>query len=375
MIKITLERDLLVKSLSHIQSVVERRQTIPILANVLLEATEENGGTLLLRATDNEIEISDKIPASVEQAGSLTVSAHKLYDVVKKLPDGAQVSCAFQEATSQLSVNSGRSRFALATIPAEGFPSMQVEDAACTFTIPSTQLAGLIDKTQFAMSTEETHYNLNGIYMHEAEKDGKALLKVAATDGHRLATASIDLPEGAKGLPSVIIPRKTIGELTKLLSETEQDLQVVVSQNQIRFSFGDVILASRLIDGAFPDYEKVIPTGNDKFLEVDSAALTTLVDRVAVIFEKSRGIKLILKKGVLVVSAANSEEGMAEDEMEAGYDGEQLEIGFNYRYLLDILAQIKGGTVRFALQDGMSPVILQDANNAAALYVLMPMRV
>ncbi len=375
MIKITLERDLLVKSLSHIQSVVERRQTIPILANVLLEATEENGGTLLLRATDNEIEISDKISASVEQTGSLTVSAHKLYDVVKKLPDGAQVTCAYQEATSQLAVTRGRSRFALAPISAEGFPTMQVEEAACTFTLPSTQLLDLIDKTQFAMSTEETHYNLNGIYLHEAEKDGKALLKVAATDGHRLATASIDLPEGAKGLPAVIVPRKTIGELTKLLTETEQDLQVIVSQNQIRFSFGDVILASRLIDGAFPDYEKVIPTGNDKFLEVDSAALTTLVDRVAVIFEKSRGIKLILKKGVLVVSAANSEEGMAEDEMEAGYDGETLEIGFNYRYLLDILAQIKGGTVRFSLQDGMSPVILQDANNETALYVLMPMRV
>jgi len=242
-------------------------------------------------------------------------------------------------------------------------------------TISSVALSDLIDKTQFAMSTEETHYNLNGIYMHEAEKDGKALLKVAATDGHRLATASVDLPDGAKGLPAVIIPRKTIGEITKLLSETEQDLQVVVSQNQIRFSFGDVVLSSRLIDGAFPDYEKVIPTGNDKILEVDSTALTTLVDRVAVIFEKSRGIKLILKKGVLTVSAANSEEGMAEDEMEAGYDGENLEIGFNYRYLLDILAQIKGGTVRFALQDGMSPVILQDANNAAALYVLMPMRV
>lgn len=375
MIKITLERDLLVKSLSHIQSVVERRQTIPILANVLLEATPENGGTLLLRATDNEIEISDKITATVEQAGALTVSAHKLYDVVKKLPDGAQVSCTYQEDTSQLLVTSGRSRFGLATIPAEGFPSMQTEDAACTFTISSVALSDLIDKTQFAMSTEETHYNLNGIYMHEAEKDGKALLKVAATDGHRLATASVDLPDGAKGLPAVIIPRKTIGEITKLLSETEQDLQVIVSQNQIRFSFGDVVLSSRLIDGAFPDYEKVIPTGNDKILEVDSTALTTLVDRVAVIFEKSRGIKLILKKGVLTVSAANSEEGMAEDEMEAGYDGENLEIGFNYRYLLDILAQIKGGTVRFALQDGMSPVILQDANNAAALYVLMPMRV
>ena len=374
MMKMTIERDVLLKSLSHVQSVVERRQTIPILANVLLETNMENGGTLLLRATDNEIEVSDKVSASVEEAGALTVSAHKLYDIVKKLSDGAQVNFTYLADSSQLQVSSGRSRFALSTIPAEGFPSMQMEQAASTFTLPAKSLASLIDKTQFAVSTEETHYNLNGIYMHEKKGD-KPMLKVAATDGHRLATAQMELPQGAQDMPAVIIPRKTIGEVTKLLAETEGDVQIAVSQNQIRFSFGDVILASRLIDGNYPDSEKVIPSGNDKFLEVDSAALTTLVDRVAVIFEKSRGIKMILKKGSLRVMAANTEEGMAEDEMEAGYDGDDLEIGFNYRYLLDILAQVKGGTARFSMQDGMAPVVVQDANDESALYVLMPMRV
>ena len=374
MMKMTIERALLLKSLSHVQSVVERRQTIPILSNVLLEATMENGGTLLLRATDNEIEISDKISAKVEQAGALTVSAHKLYDIVKKLPDGADVHFDCSAEGAQLQVTSGRSRFALSTIPAEGFPTMTIEEAASSFALPTDSLANLIERTQFAASTEETHYNLNGLYLHEASGE-KALLKVAATDGHRLATAQVDMPEGASGMPAVIIPRKTIGELTKLLAETDGDVQISVSQNQVRFSLGNVILASRLIDGNYPAYERVIPEGNDKFLEVDSAALITLVDRVAVIFEKSRGIKLQLKKGVLTVTASNTEEGMAEDEMEAGYDGEPLEVGFNYRYLLDILAQIKGGTVRFSFKDAMAPVILQDANDASALYVLMPMRV
>ncbi|MBE6449532.1 MAG: DNA polymerase III subunit beta [Alphaproteobacteria bacterium] len=372
--KITIERALLLKSLSHVQSVVERRQTIPILSNVLLDATVENGGTLLLRATDNEIEISDKVPATVEQPAALTVSAHKLYDIVKKLPDGAEVRLECEGEGAQLQVSSGRSRFALATIPAEGFPTMAVEEASSTFSLPAKVLADLIERTQFAASTEETHYNLNGLYLHEKTAD-KSFLKVAATDGHRLATAQIDMPEGVSNMPAVIIPRKTIGELTKLLAETQDEVLVCVSQNQVRFSLENVILSSRLIDGNYPDYERVIPEGNDKFLEVDSSALITLVDRVAVIFEKSKGIKLQLKKGVLTVTASNTEEGMAEDEMEAGYDGEPLEVGFNYRYLLDILSQVKGGTVRFSLKDAQAPVILQDANDASALYVLMPMRV
>ena len=333
MMKMTIERSALLKSLSHVQSVVERRQTIPILSNVLLETTPDNGGALRLRATDNEIEVSDMVPAKIEQAASLTVSAHKLYDVVKKLPEGADVHFECDGEGAQLQVTSGRSRFALSTISPEGFPVMQVEQAASTFVLKSDVLANLIERTQFAASTEETHYNLNGLYMHEKTGD-KHLLKVAATDGHRLATAEVEAPEGVSGMPAVIIPRKTIGELTKLLAETDGDVQISVSQNQIRFSLGDVVLASRLIDGTYPVYERVIPEGNDKFLEVDSAGLITLVDRVAVIFEKSRGIKLQLKKGVVTVTASNTEEGMAEDEMEAGYDGEPLEVGFNYRYLL-----------------------------------------
>ena len=374
MMKMTIERSALLKSLSHVQSVVERRQTIPILSNVLLETTPDNGGALRLRATDNEIEVSDMVPAKIEQAASLTVSAHKLYDIVKKLPEGADVHFECDGEGAQLQVTSGRSRFALSTISSEGFPVMQVEQAASVFSLKSDVLANLIERTQFAASTEETHYNLNGLYMHEKTGD-KHLLKVAATDGHRLATAEVEAPDGVSGMPAVIIPRKTIGELTKLLAETDGDVQISVSQNQIRFSLGDVVLASRLIDGTYPVYERVIPEGNDKFLEMDSAGLITLVDRVAVIFEKSRGIKLQLKKGVVTVTASNTEEGMAEDEMEAGYDGEPLEVGFNYRYLLDILAQIKGGTVRFSFKDAMSPVVLQDANDTTALYVLMPMRV
>lgn len=374
MVKFVIERDLLLKSLSHVQSVVERRQTIPILSNVLLEASDENGGTLMLRATDNELEISDKVQATIEKSGSITVSAHKLYDIVKKLPDGAQVSCAYQDDTAQLLVTAGRARFALPTIPAEGFPSMALESAPFSFTLTTAELQGLIERTQFAISTEETRYNLNGIYLHE--KAGEApVLKAAATDGHRLATAEVPLPKGATGMPGVIIPRKTIGELTKLIGETAQDVTIWVSENQIRFSFGDVVLSSRLIDGTYPEYDKVIPTNNDKYLEVDSNALTTIVDRVAVISEKSRGIKLSLKKGSLTVTASSSDEGSAEDEIEAGYDADAMEIGFNYRYLLDILAQVKGGTVRFSLLDGTSPVVIQDANDTTALYVLMPMRV
>ena len=374
MIKFTIERALLLKSLAHVQSVVERRQTIPILSNVLLQSSDENGGTLTLRATDNELEICDKVQASVEQAGTITVSAHKLYDIAKKLPDGAQVECSYVEDTAQLMVVSGRSRFALPTISGEGYPVMPIEDAAVSFSVTTENLKSLIERTQFAMSTEETRYNLNGIYWHVTKGD-KKVLKAAATDGHRLATAEIALPEGADSMVGVIIPRKTISELTKLLAETDQDVTISVSENQIRFSFGDVVLASRLIDGTYPEYEKVIPEGNNKFLEVDSNALTTVVDRVAVISEKSRGIKLSLKQGCVVVTSSNADEGTAEDELEAGYDADPIEIGFNFRYLLDILAQIKSGTVRFSLSENTSPVLIQDAGDDTALYVLMPMRV
>lgn len=366
-----IEQAQLLKALAHMQSVVERRLTVPILANVLIEAKEEG---ISLRATDNEIEIMEKIPAVVEEAGAITVPAHKLYDIVKKLPEGAQISLALSESTGQVNLTSGRAKFALSVLPADGFPTMAAEEMPFAFDISSTDLVDLINKTSFAASSEETRYNLNGIYFHEKQGETPYLTAVA-TDGHRLARAQIDLPTGAAGMPGVIIPRKTIGEVSKLASENEGTIAVSLSANQIRFKLGSIVLASRLIDGSYPDYEKVIPTNNDKVLEADAAVLANVIERVSVVSEKSRGIKLRLTQNLLQVFAASIDEGSAEDEMDAAYSAEEIEIGFNYRYLLDILAQIKGGTVRIRLQDGVSPVMMQDGDETKALYVLMPMRV
>ena len=368
MIKLNIERAALLKALSHVQSVVERRQTIPILSNVLIETS---GDTVRFKATDNEIEIAESVPAAVEVQGAITVPAHKMYDIVKKLADGSQVAMAFNP---ELGIQSGRSKFALASLPADGFPSMAKENMPFHFEMNAVDIVDLISKTSFAVSMEETRYNLNGIYFHEkhGEKGG---LSAVATDGHRLACATVALPSGAEGIPGVIIPRKTIGELSKLAAEVEGKIEVELSANQIRFKIADVELSSRLIDGTYPEYEKVIPQNNEKVLEADAAVLSDVIERVAVVSEKSRGIKLALSENLLQVFAASVDEGSAEDEMDAVYTAEVVEIGFNYRYLLDILAQVKGGTVQMKLMDGLSPVILTDAKDDTALYVLMPMRV
>ena len=368
MMKITVEQGTLLRALAHTQSIVERRQTIPILANVLLEAA---GDIVSLKATDNELEIAEKIPAKVDEEGAITVPAHKLYDIVRRLPEGAELSITFSEETNQVNITSGRSKFALSSIAPEGFPSMAREETPFSFELSSEQLLMLINQTSFAVSVEETRYNLNGIYLHA--KNGK--LVAVATDGHRLACVKTALPEGAKDIPGVIIPRKTIGEVAKLAGENVENIQISLSANQIRFKMNDVELSSRLVDGTYPDYEKVIPTGNDKTVEADAKALANVIERVAVVSEKSRGIKLSLRENLLQVSAAAVDEGSAEDELDAVYTNEELDIGFNYRYLLDILAQIKGQNVKMTLQDGVSPVILQDAADSTALFVLMPMRV
>jgi len=368
MMKITVEQSTLLKALSHTQSIVERRQTIPILANVLLETT---GDFVSLKATDNELEIAEKIPAKVEEEGAVTIPAHKLYDIVRRLPDGAELSLTYSEETNQVNLSAGRAKFALASIAPEGFPSMAREETPFSFDLSAEQLLGLINQTSFAVSVEETRYNLNGIYLHEKNKE----LLAVATDGHRLACTKIVLPEGAKDIPGVIIPRKTIGEVAKLAGESVETVHISLSANQIRFKMNDVELSSRLVDGTYPDYEKVIPANNDKTLEADAKALANVIERVSVVSEKSRGIKLSLRENLLQVSATAVDEGSAEDELDAVYTGEELDIGFNFRYLLDILAQIKGQNVKMLLQDGVSPVILQDAADSSSLFVLMPMRV
>jgi DNA polymerase III subunit beta len=370
--KLVIERSALLKSLGHVQSVVERRTTIPILSNVRLDAAK---GVLSLNATDMDLEIVESAPAEVGQGGETTAPAHTLYDIVRKLPDGAQVELAFG-GDGQLTLTSGRSRFQLACLPVDDFPALASGDFSHTFSLSATDLRSLIDRTRFAISTEETRYYLNGIYLHATDSDGVDVLRTVATDGHRLARVELPLPDGAAGMPGIIVPRKAVTEVRKLIEEAEGEVTVSLSDAKIRFSIGDTILTSKLIDGTFPDYERVIPTGNDKVLEIDCKTLSKAVDRVSAISsEKSRSIKLNMEKGLVTLSASSPENGSAIEEVEASYDAGQLEIGFNSRYLLDIMQQIEGDAARFTMADAASPTVIRDVSDGSAVYVLMPMRV
>ena len=377
--KLTIERGALLKSLGHVQNVVERRNTIPILSNVLLEA---GSNALGLTATDMDLTIIERVPVSVGTNGAATVPAHTLYDIVRKLPEGAQVEIGGDGDGSQAVVRAGRSKFSLPTLPREDFPATSGGDLPHKFSLGAKELRSLIDRSRFAISTEETRYYLNGIYLHvsdgKAGKKGDAggQLRAVATDGHRLARVEMAAPAGAAGMPGVIVPRKTVGELRKLIDETEEQIEVSLSDTRIRFAFDSVTLSSKLIDGNFPDYQRVIPTGNDKTMTVDRRMFAEAVDRVSTIAsEKSRAVKIALKKGSMTLSASSPEYGSANEELEIGYDGPAIEIGFNARYLLDITGQLQGSEAEFKLADAASPTLLGDASDASALYVLMPMRV
>ncbi|MEQ9489610.1 MAG: DNA polymerase III subunit beta [Alphaproteobacteria bacterium] len=365
--KLTIERANLLRALNHVQSVVERRNTIPILSNVLLDAS---GVTLSLTATDMDISIVESAAASVGTDGAITAPAHTLYEIVRKLPDGAQIE--LDKSGDQLHLRSGRSEFTLQTLPIEDFPVMSGGEMSHEFSLDADLLRRLVDRTRFAISTEETRYYLNGIYLHA---EG-SMMRAVATDGHRLARMETDLPDGAAGMPGVIVPRKTVSELRKLIDEADGPVEVSLSDTKIRFATGDVVLTSKLIDGTFPDYERVIPTGNDKILQIDCKEFANAVDRVSTIAtEKMRAVKLALSAGTITLSASNQDSGTAVEELEVGYDKESLEIGFNSKYLLDIASQIESGQAEFHLADSASPTIVRDADDASALYVLMPMRV
>jgi DNA polymerase III subunit beta len=371
--KLTIERGALLKSLGHVQNVVERRNTIPILSNVLLEAS---ANALGLTATDMDLTIVERVPVSVGSKGAATVPAHTLYDIVRKLPEGAQVEIGGDGDGAQATVRAGRSKFTLPTLPREDFPATSGGDLPHRFSLAAKDLRSLIDRSKFAISTEETRYYLNGIYLHVAEAKGGGHLRAVATDGHRLARVEMAAPAGAAGMPGVIVPRKTVGELRKLIDETEEQIEVSLSETRIRFAFDAVTLSSKLIDGNFPDYQRVIPTGNDKTMTVDRRMFAEAVDRVSTIAsEKSRAIKISLKKGSMVLSASSPEYGSASEELEIAYDGAPIEIGFNARYLLDITGQLQGTEAEFKLADAASPTLMGDASDASALYVLMPMRV
>jgi len=371
--KITIERTALLKALGHVQSVVERRGTIPILSNVKLEAA---GNTLHLTATDMDIAVVERAPAQVAAPGLATVQAQTFYDIARKLPEGSQAEISLGQDGAKLVIRSGSSRFSLATLPVEDFPVMTEGDMPHSFSITASECNALIDKTRFAVSTEETRYYLNGIYLHAAESNGISVLRSVATDGHRLARIEIALPSGASGMPGVIIPRKTIGEIKKLTEGGVTHVDIALSESKIRFACGNAVLVSKLIDGTFPDYERVIPSANDKIMEINGREFANAVDRVSVIAsEKTRGIRLAVSPGKLTLSADSPEHGAATEELDVTYAADPIEIGFNSRYLLDMMGQIEGDTVQFVLADSTSPALVRDSADVSALYVVMPMRV
>src|SRR6267154_2761954 len=317
--KVTVERAALLKSLGHVHRVVERRNTIPILANVLIKADKSK---LAFKATDLDLEVTETIAAEVGPGGATTVPAHMFYDIVRKLPEGSQIVLEASGDRAVLAIRAGRSRFTLQTLPESDFPDLAAGEMSHKFSVPAADLKRLIDKTQFAISTEETRYYLNGIYLHAAGSAKAATLRAVATDGHRLAQVDMPLPKGADGMPGVIAQ------------------------------------------------------GNDKELIVDKGDFAAAVDRVSTISsERGRAVKLALSAGKLVLSVTNPDSGSATEELEVEYASDALDIGFNSRYLLDIAAQIEGEVAVLRLADPGSPTLVQDKESKGALYVLMPMRV
>jgi DNA polymerase-3 subunit beta len=371
--RLTIERAALLKALGHVQSVVERRNTIPILSNVLLAADREQ---VSLSATDLDMEIVDEAIAQVDGPGQITAPAHTLYEIVRKLPEGADVELRFTGEDPRLSVSAGRSRFNLPVLPAGDFPVMSSDGLSAQMTIDAADLARLIDKTRFAISTEETRYYLNGLYLHTVGEGNDIRLRAVATDGHRLALAEMPAPEGAAGLPGVIVPRKTVQEARRLLDDASEPVALQISPQKVRLEFGEATLTSKVIDGSFPDYARVIPKDNQKILIVDNEMFAKAVDRVATISaEKSRSVKLGVEPGRITLTVRNMEAGQAVEEVECDYDGDSFEIGFNARYLLDVTDQIKGENAEFRFADPASPTLVIDPTDAGVQYVLMPLRV
>jgi DNA polymerase-3 subunit beta len=373
LMKLTIDRADLMRALSHVQSVVERRNTIPILSNVRLDAKD---GMLSLSATDMDLEMNESVSAGVTTEGSTTTPAHTFHDIVRKLPDDSQVELTLEPGGSMMTVMSGRSKFKLSCLPVSDFPELGQGDMNVSLAIPAKELRELFDRTRFAMSNDETRHYLNGIYFHAAESNNVNVLRAVATDGHRLAQFEMPLPDGASDMPGVIIPRKAVLEIRKLIEEAADAITIKLSENKVRFEFDHVVMTSKLIDGTFPDYQKVIPQGNDKIVEVNPKLFTSAIDRVSTIStEKTRAVKLAIDGTTMTLSAQSADSGSATEDIEVSNDNTTLEIGFNSKYLLDITAQIDSDNCRMVLADAGGPTILQDAADGSALYVLMPLRV
>lgn len=365
---LTLQKSTFVDALAQVTRVIEKRVTIPILSHVRLDARD---GALHLRGTDLDLDIRMRCAAEIRKPGGHCVPAGTLYDIARKLPADADVELAMADET-RMTVRAGRSRFTLPTLPVADFPDIAASEASHTFTLPARTLHDALDRTAFAISKEEARYYLNGTFLHAPD----AGLRAVATDRHRLSRVTMEKPAGADGMPGIIIPHKTCGEMQKLAEKAEGDVTLAVNVRTITMTCGDVVLTSKLIDGIFPDYQRVIPIGNDKVAQVDADAFAAAIDRVATISsERGRAAAFAFGNGTLKLTVTNPDAGSAEEEIEADYDGAPLTIGFNSRYAADITTALGGDTLAIRMAEPGSPTIFTRTGDDTHLCVLMPMRV
>lgn len=368
MLLIKTQRDTLLSPLQSVSGIVEKRHTLPILSNVLLE---KKGDALTFLATDIEIQITTSAAAEGgEGDGAVTVGARKLQDILRSLPEGTEVSLVLEE--KRLLVRGGKSRFTLQTLPADDFPRMAIgNDDAKRFSVTQKQFRQLLAQTQYAMAAQDVRYYLNGLLLLTEGKE----LRAVATDGHRLAFASMEI-EAELPRQELILPRKTVLELNRLLADSDEALEITLSANQVRFAFGNVVLVSKLIDGKFPDYERVIPATLKNSLELGRTALLQSMVRAAILTnEKFRGVRLVLQGNSLKVMAANAEQEEAQEELEVEYAGDSLDVGFNVGYVLDVLNNVSNDTVTLNFNDANSSALITVPGNDRFKYVVMPMRI
>lgn len=368
--KLSIERAAMLKALTHVQSAVNAKDAASIFGHILVEAQE---GRVWLTATDSNMTIIDSVSADIEVPGEISVPGKMLYDIVRKLPDGKPI--IMDAADGKIIVKSGRSRFKLSTLPREDFLPQADISFPNEFTIPTRDMINIIDSVNFAVSGEDARYYLRGIYLHTTVVDGRDVLRAAATDGARLARYTVAIPEGAVGMPGVIIPGNAVTELRKLITDGADTIKVSLSENLIQFVVGDTTLTSKLISGTFPSYERVIPQGNDKVALVNCQDFNKALDRVALIHsERTRVVKLVIEEGLLTISATDFSNGDSHEEVEIEYKGPRLEVGFNSKFLIDITDRVDG-LVKMAIGDPQAPMVVLDTADADALYIIMPMRV
>tara|TARA_B100001250_G_scaffold352367_1_gene325093 strand:+ start:858 stop:1973 length:1116 start_codon:yes stop_codon:yes gene_type:complete len=370
--KFIITKPIIFKTLSHLQNIVDKKNTLPILANILIEAENNK---LTLSSTDMDISIMETVNCNVVEPGSTTINAQLIYDIIRKLPDTSEIELISNDG-KLLTLRSNGSRFSLSCLPKEDFPIIETTNNGNKIKAKSETLFKLIDKTKFAISNEETRYFLNGLYCNITSENNNSFITFVGTDGHRLAKFSSSNNELNAEIPGVIIPKKTINELCKLLSETTDEVEIDISANKIIFYFDHLILISKLIDGNFPDYKRVIPNNNENNLIVNRTNLLSAVDRVSTIAnEKSPVIKFKLLKNLINMSTINNENSTATEDLEVVYDGDEIEIGFNSKYIMDILNNLEEEEVTLSFKDNSSPIIAKEKSNPDLIYVLMPMRV